>query len=70
MLTTQSAVQAKAKSIRTIRGSEGSQYKDDLFNSEVVKTLSTSIFFMVTTIDNKRSAASWRAKYQQMIKCN
>lgn len=84
MLTTKKAVEAKASSIRTIKSgssitkdndttitqSNYGKFKDDVFTGELKKSTSTSIFFMVSDIDNKRSAASWKAKYQRMIKCN
>jgi len=69
MLTTKKAVEARADSIAIIKGGN-SAYKDELFNSESVRPKDSSVFFMVSDIDNRRSAASWRAKYQQMIKCN
>ncbi len=62
MLTTKKAVEAKARSIATIKRSVNGAYTDDLFNSEVKKAVSTSIFFTVTDLDNKRSAASYKAK--------
>ena len=70
MLTTKKAVEAKASSIATIKRSVNGTYTDDLFNSEVKKVVSTSIFFQVTDIDNMRSKASYKAKKQNLIKCN